>query len=189
MSDELREDELGQVREIRSFDELMPSDFQTKRGFQDKITGLAKGAGLNDMHDVVTYVLELGKFTQLHEISDDSGGVAFLPQLDIDVDLKNAPEILKMLSASLVICLALATNEHFKVHWDSQYQSEGMFGETWQNGYYHFERGSTSPMVYLDLLEVYTEQMNNVQKWYMAQIDQLPGLIDSLGDKLGNEGE
>ena len=92
--------------------------------------------------------------------------------------MANAPEILRMLSAGTLVSLALIFNDEFKVPWDVQYEGQGLFGETWANGYYHYKRAVGSENVYADMLEIYTDQLMTVQNWY---IQQFGNIVDQLG--------
>ncbi len=163
------------VRVVNELEDIVPEQLRSRLGLAPKLIELARGYGLNDMHDVTTEVLNMSKYTQLEQ---SPGQEVFVPQLNVDVNLANAPEILRMVSAGTLVSLALIFNDEFKVPWDVQYEGQGLFGETWANGYYHYKRAVGSENVYADMLEIYTDQLMTVQNWY---IQQFGNIVDQLG--------
>jgi hypothetical protein len=158
------------VRILDNLEDIVPEQLGDS-GLVFKIIKLARGYGLDNMHDVTAEVLNMSKFTELVQVPE---GELFTPQMNISVDMNNALEILRMLSAGILTALALLMNNTFRVHWDVQYEQKGLFGETWANGYYHYQAIPGLEDKYVEMIEIYVNHLLTLQDWYISQL----GLAD-----------
>ena len=53
------------VRVVNELEDIVPEQLRSRRGRGPKLIELARGYGLNDMHDVTTEVLNMSKYTEL----------------------------------------------------------------------------------------------------------------------------
>lgn len=165
------------IPEFVEFEDIVPEPAKGKIGAADKLIQVARGYQLNDMHDITREILNMSKYVDFAQTDNPE---LLMPQLAFQVEYENAPEIMRMLSAGTIVSLALLLNPEFKVHWDSQFEKEGLFGETWANGYYHFRRANVDPMVYADMIEVYWNQLVQVNTFFANQHELYTKILDLL---------
>lgn len=176
------EEKLSNIRIIDTFEEILPyPGAETKLG--NNLIALAKGYGLNNMRDVVAEWIDFGKNTSLAEIKDSKGEViGYRPEINVEVTFDNSLEIQRKLAASMILSFAVLTNNRFKIHWDSVYEKEGIFGSTWADGYLTISRQNTPPGVYIDLIKICSDKEKEVQDWHLNQIDLVKQGLDTLKD-------
>ncbi len=181
MPEETKETGEQESRAISSFGEITVTKDKDSQGINQKLSKLAEGYGLQDMRDVVASVLKLGENTELKEVIGPGGQRAFRPQLNIKVSLGNVNEMSKQLTAGMILCWALFNNDNFQVHWQSRFEQEGIFGPTWEHGHYVFRRGTTPQGTYMEMMNIYSDKLDQVQKWHQLQILKISNLLDKLG--------
>ena len=179
---------IGSIRTINDFEEILPIPDPKPNSVGKKLIDLAQGYGLSDMHDVVADVLDLGKHTKLTEVKNSKGEIiGYQPEIGITVTLDNAWEMQRKLTAGMVVCYALLVNDRFRTHWDSRFEEGGLFGATWVNGYYEFDRGKTSPDTFIDVMNAYMNQTKVIQDWQRKQIDGTHNLLNTIKGKMGKK--
>ena len=85
---------IGSIRTINDFEDILPIPDPKPNSVGKKLIDLAKGYGLNDMHDVVSDVLDLGRYTKLSEVKNRKGEiVGYQPEIGVTVTLDNSGEM------------------------------------------------------------------------------------------------
>lgn len=164
------------IRTIDSFDDILPiKGYQFESG--DKLISIAKGYGLNDMHDVIADYIDLGKNTVLREVKDSQGKiVSYAPEIKINVNFKNALEVQRKLSATMVLLYTGYLNDKFQTHWEHSFEPKGIFGATWSNGFATIERIGTRDSC-LELISTYTDKLKEVQNFHSKQLDAFGEIV------------
>lgn len=174
------EDELSRhIPELTTLEDIVPDVLKGKVKSVDMLSEIARGYGLSDMHDVTREALEMSKLVEF--VPHPGNQELLMPQMNVEVTYENAPDIMRMLSAGTIVSMALMLNPEFKVHWDAQFIQDGIFGATWQNGYYHFRRPSgINALVYADMIEAYWGQLTQVNDFFMKKHTQYTALLDQF---------
>lgn len=175
----------GHVPELTTLEDIVPDALKGKVKPADMLSEIARGYGLNDMHDVTREALEMSKLVEF--VPHRGNQEILMPQMNVEVTYENAPDIMRMLSAGTIISMALMLNPEFKVHWDVQFVQDGIFGETWQNGYYHFRRPpGIDPLVYADMIEAYWGQLTQVNDFFIKKHELYTNVLNQF-KSLGSE--
>jgi hypothetical protein len=186
---EQKDTALRTIRTIDSLDEILPFPDTKLNPTIKTLVSLARGYGLNNMYDIANDLIVLGDRTKLKELTDSQSGqvLSYQPEIDLDINMGNALEVQKQLTAGMVMCLALATNETFKIPWASRYEEKGVFGEQWENGYLVFKRGIVPPANYIEIMNKYADSIKQVQDFQMKGLATIKRSVNVLSKT--NEGE
>ena len=168
----------SQPRTIDEFEDINPIKGSNSSG--DKLINVAKRYGLNNMHDVIADYIDLGKNTQLTEIKSPQGSaVAYAPEIKVTVDIDNALEVQRKLTAAIVLLYANYLNDKFRTHWEHSFEPNGIFGATSADGFVTIERIGT-PDTCLKLMDTYIDKLEETQKWHSKQLDVLNQVIQII---------
>ncbi len=179
------DEQFRQVPVFTALEDIVPDVLKGKVKPADMLSEIAHGYGLNDMHDVTREVLDMSKLVEF--VPHQGNQELLVPQLNVNVTYENAPDIMRMLSAGTIVSMALMLNPEFKVQWDAMFDQDGIFGATWQMGYYYFRRPpGVDVLVYADMIEAYWGQLTQVNDFFIKKHRQYTTLLNQFKN-LGSE--